>query len=99
MESFIDDVIQPDGWLPWLGTFGLKTCWYTEFNNYGPGSSKVARVKWNGIKTIDRQHALDFTPERFFKGGAWIKATGIPYTPFLIRAIAMYKYSGHVMDR
>jgi len=85
MESFIDDVIQPEGWLPWLGTFGLKTCWYTEFNNNGPGSSKAARVKWNGIKTIDRQHALDFTPGRFFKGGAWIKTTGIPYTPFLAR--------------
>jgi hypothetical protein len=28
---------------------------------------------------------LDFTPGRFFKGGAWIKTTGIPYTPFLAR--------------
>ncbi|KAJ6384573.1 hypothetical protein OIU78_027807 [Salix suchowensis] len=85
MESFIDDLIQPDGWLPWLGTFGLKTCWYTEFNNYGPGSSKKLRVKWNGIKTINRQHAMDFTPARFLKGDSWIKATGIPYAPFLVR--------------
>ncbi|KAL3573432.1 hypothetical protein D5086_024045 [Populus alba] len=85
MESFIDDLIQPEGWLPWLGTFGLKTCWYTEFNNYGPGSSKNLRVKWNGIKTINRQHAMDFTPGRFLKGDSWIKATGIPYTPFLVR--------------
>lgn len=86
MESFIDDLIQPDGWLPWMGSFGLKTCWYTEFNNYGPGANKKARVTWNGIKNITRQHALDFTPGRFLRGDTWIKATGVPYTPYLTRA-------------
>ncbi|KAJ8771996.1 hypothetical protein K2173_027173 [Erythroxylum novogranatense] len=85
MESFIDDLIHPDGWLPWFGNFGLKTCWYTEFNNYGPGADKNARVTWNGIKTITRQHAIDFTPGRFLRGETWIKPTGVPYTPYLTR--------------
>ncbi|KAJ9185954.1 hypothetical protein P3X46_005522 [Hevea brasiliensis] len=85
MESFIDDLIEPVGWLPWFGNFGLKTCWYTEFNNYGPGSDKKARVTWNGIKTITRQHAIDFTPGRFLRGDTWIKAIGVPYAPYLTR--------------
>ncbi|XP_022969472.1 putative pectinesterase/pectinesterase inhibitor 28 [Cucurbita maxima] len=79
MESYIDDIIEPEGWLPWEGDWGLRTCFYTEFNNYGPGSGKSKRVKWRGIKSITAQHAVDFTPGRFILGDRWIKATGIPY--------------------
>jgi len=83
MESFIDDIIEPEGWSPWFGTFGLKTCWYGEYNNYGPGSSTIKRVKWNGIKPVSRQHAIDFTPGRFLGGDSWIEPTGIPYAAYL----------------
>lgn len=85
MESFIDDLIQPEGWLPWKGDFGLKTCWYTEFDNYGPGSNLTARVKWSGIKTISRQRAMYFTPGRFLRADRWIKPTGVPYAPYFTR--------------
>ncbi|EEF49911.1 probable pectinesterase/pectinesterase inhibitor 21 [Ricinus communis] len=85
METFIDDLIQPEGWSPWFGSFGLKTCWYGEYNNYGPGSDMKNRVKWNGIKPVSRQHAIDFTPGRFLRGDSWIKPTGVPYAPYLTR--------------
>ncbi|KAJ8752474.1 hypothetical protein K2173_004762 [Erythroxylum novogranatense] len=86
MESFIDDVIQPDGWTPWSPPdTGMKTCWYTEFNNYGPGADKKARVTWNGIKNITREHAIHFTPGRFLRGDNWIKPTGVPYIPYWTR--------------
>jgi len=81
MKTHLDDLIQPEGWSPWLGNFGINTCFYTEFQNVGPGSNTTQRVKWRGIKTITGQHALDFTPGRFLGGDTWIKTTGVPYHP------------------
>lgn len=85
MEVQIDDLIQPEGYLPWdtLGT-GEKTCFYAEYNNKGPGADVSKRVKWNGIKKITPQHALDFTPMRYFKNDLWIRETRIPYNPTMI---------------
>ncbi|XP_062005571.1 probable pectinesterase/pectinesterase inhibitor 21 [Rosa rugosa] len=83
MESYIDDFIRPQGWLPWEADFGLKTCFYAEYNNRGPGASKAKRVTWHGIKNITPQHALDFTPGRFFKGDRWVRLSGVPYFPGL----------------
>jgi len=84
MESFIDDLIQPTGWSPWMGTFGTDTCFYAEFENHGPGSSTAKRVKWRGIKNITREDALGFAPGRFIIGDGWIKDTKVPYTAGLI---------------
>lgn len=81
MESFIDDLIQPDGWMPWEGDWGLKTCFYTEFNNWGPGSNKTDRVKWLGVKTITQDIARNFTPELFIGGNEWIVSAIVAYTP------------------
>ena len=79
MESFIDDLIQPEGWLPWNLDFGLETLFYTEFNNRGPGSGKEHRVKWTGIKELPAKRIKRFTPNRFLEGSKWIERTKIPY--------------------
>ncbi|KAM7272246.1 hypothetical protein ACFE04_026909 [Oxalis oulophora] len=79
MESYIDDFIQPDGWMPWQGDFGLQTLFYTEYNNWGPGSSKAKRVQWPGIKSITTTQAKRFTAESFIDGDGWIKPTDVPY--------------------
>ncbi|KAF4350519.1 hypothetical protein F8388_014980 [Cannabis sativa] len=65
MESIIDDLIQPAGWLEWdNGDFGLNTVYFAEYANKGPGAVTDQRVKWNGFKVItDRMKALQFTPE------------------------------------
>nr|XP_043608646.1 pectinesterase [Erigeron canadensis] len=81
MQSFIDRHIVPDGWSPWLGTFGLDTCYYGEFNNRGPGANTAQRVKWKGIKKISLQEATSYTPGKFLLGDLWVKATGVPYNP------------------
>ncbi|CAB4285389.1 unnamed protein product [Prunus armeniaca] len=83
MESYIDDVIQPEGWLPWAGQWGLRTCFYTEFRNTGPAANKARRVTWQGIKQITRRQAAQFTPGKFFRGDEWIKLSGVPYVPGL----------------
>ncbi|KAI4335145.1 hypothetical protein L6164_013818 [Bauhinia variegata] len=71
MESEIEDVIHPDGWLPWEGDFALKTLFYGEFNNTGPGASTSARVKWPGYKVLTKDQAKPFTVGNFMKG-TWI---------------------------
>ncbi|RWR95265.1 putative pectinesterase/pectinesterase inhibitor 28 [Cinnamomum micranthum f. kanehirae] len=84
LQSQIDEIIHPDGWLPWTGDFGLRTCFYTEFDNRGPGAAKDKRVQWRGVKTITEEHAQKFTAARFIQGDRWIKGSGVPYTPGLL---------------
>ncbi|XP_043708708.1 probable pectinesterase/pectinesterase inhibitor 21 [Telopea speciosissima] len=80
MNTQIENVIQPEGWLPWMGDFALNTLYYAEFNNKGPGAALTKRVKWTGIKTpLTTQQALEYTPSRFLQGDQWIKPTGVPY--------------------
>lgn len=73
MESFIGDLIQPEGWLEWEGDFALKTLYYAEFNNQGPGASTSARVKWPGHKVINNSEAVRFTTGPFLQGESWLK--------------------------
>ena len=80
MNSQIDDVIAPEGWLPWAGSFAINTCFYSEISNRGPGSALAHRVKWRGIKKVDPRRAADFAPAKFLGGDFWIKASGVPYT-------------------
>ncbi|XP_075654724.1 putative pectinesterase/pectinesterase inhibitor 21 [Castanea sativa] len=84
MQSTIGAFIQPEGWLPWMGSFGLNTCFYAEIGNKGPGADQAKRVAWRGVKKITLDHAAKFTPGQFIGGDAWIKPTGVPYTPTLL---------------
>ncbi|XP_075517508.1 LOW QUALITY PROTEIN: putative pectinesterase/pectinesterase inhibitor 45 [Primulina tabacum] len=78
MESEIGDLIQPEGWLEWEGDFALKTLYYAEFNNKGPGSNTSGRVKWPGCKTIKREDALKYTVGPFLQGESWLKNPIVP---------------------
>ncbi|GAB4835784.1 hypothetical protein Ancab_000700 [Ancistrocladus abbreviatus] len=80
MESYIEDLIQPEGWLPWDGPFALDTCYYGEYMNTGPGSNMTGRAKWRGVKRISPSRAEKFMPSTFFGIDAWIIASGVPYT-------------------
>ncbi|KAK4422423.1 putative pectinesterase/pectinesterase inhibitor 22 [Sesamum alatum] len=43
MESYLDDIIQPTGWLSWGNTTTDKLTYY-EFRNHGPGAATSKRV-------------------------------------------------------
>lgn len=84
MDTYIGDLITPDGYMPWQtieGLSGMDTCFYAEINNRGPGSDKSKRVKWQGVKTLTSEGATNFVPTVFFHGDDWIKVTRIPYYP------------------
>ncbi|KAH7573536.1 hypothetical protein JRO89_XS03G0168000 [Xanthoceras sorbifolium] len=94
-SSLIDDIIQPEGWLPWMGDFALNTCWYGEYGNRGPGAVQTGRVTWKGIKKVDANQANSFTVAQFIKDN-WIKPAGVPYFPGMINHIGtQFHCQGH----
>ncbi|CAE5959744.1 unnamed protein product [Arabidopsis arenosa] len=80
LQSFIGDLVDPAGWTPWEGEFGLSTLYYGEFQNMGPGAVTSKRVKWTGFRVLtDPKEAGKFTVTKLLDGESWLKATGIPY--------------------
>ncbi|CAN8260347.1 unnamed protein product [Cochlearia groenlandica] len=86
MNSYIPDFVQPQGWSPWLGDFGLNTLFYSEVENTGPGAALASRVTWPGIKTLNSEESLKFTPDQYFYGNTWVPGKGVPYTTGLLAA-------------
>ncbi|KAL9365829.1 hypothetical protein Peur_043702 [Populus x canadensis] len=83
MRSMMGSLIDPAGWLPWIGDTAPPTIFYAEFENFGPGASTKNRVKWKGLKTITNKLARKFTVKAFIQGEEWLKGTGISYKPGL----------------
>lgn len=81
MLSYLDSHVDPRGWLEWNGAdFALKTLFYGEYQNQGPGAGTAGRVNWPGYHVItDQSVAMQFTVGQFIQGGNWLKATGVNY--------------------
>ncbi|CAL9130794.1 unnamed protein product [Musa acuminata var. zebrina] len=81
MQSLLDSLINPAGWLEWDGDFALSTLYYGEYMNRGPGSSTANRVKWPGYRVINSSaEASMFTVESFIEGDQWLGSTSVPFT-------------------
>ena len=81
MRSYIDDSVDPAGWLEWNGTFALSTLYYGEYLNRGPGSNTSARVTWPGYRVINSStEASQFTVGAFIQGNEWLNSTDIPFS-------------------
>jgi pectin methylesterase-like acyl-CoA thioesterase len=74
LYSNLGSLINPAGWLPWVGTSAPSTIFYSEYRNYGPGSSTKNRVKWKGVKTMNANLASSFSVGSFINGNEWIPA-------------------------
>ncbi|XP_059435303.1 probable pectinesterase/pectinesterase inhibitor 46 [Corylus avellana] len=77
--SNLGSLIDPTGWLPWVGTSAPSTIFYAEYGNYGAGAFTKYRVKWTGLKSIDSTIAGRFTVGSFINGNNWIPASGVPF--------------------
>ncbi|KAE8667943.1 condensin-2 complex subunit H2-like [Hibiscus syriacus] len=62
IQTQIDDIIAPEGYIPMLPGKGETTSYFVEFGNRGPGAKTDGRVKWSGIKKVDLNTAKTFTP-------------------------------------
>lgn len=81
MQSYIDDHVDPKGWMKWSGDFALDTLYYGEYDNNGPGAGTGGRVNWTGYHVItDPNVAKDFTVAELIQGGTWLQPTGVAFT-------------------
>ncbi|KAI9161029.1 hypothetical protein LWI28_013782 [Acer negundo] len=81
MQSYLDTLVDPSGWLEWDGNFALNTLYYGEYKNIGPASSTGGRVKWQGYRVItSATEASKFTVANFIAGRSWLPATEVPFT-------------------
>uniref|UniRef100_A0A2P2JQR9 Pectinesterase n=2 Tax=Rhizophora mucronata TaxID=61149 RepID=A0A2P2JQR9_RHIMU len=80
MKSTLDGIIDPAGWLPWQGTFALRTLYYAEYMNTGAGAATGRRVNWPGYHVLNSPaEAGKFTVGNFLAGDSWIPGTGVPF--------------------
>jgi len=80
LQTYLDELIEPAGWLEWKDDFALETLYYGEFKNLGPRASTRDRVKWRGFHAItSATEASKFTVENFIGGRSWLPDTGIPF--------------------
>lgn len=85
MQSFIDETIHRSGWSPWSGGFALKTLYYGEYMNSGPGAATSARAKWPGCHpSMTATEAQAFTVGDFISGNLWLPSTGVVFNSGLI---------------
>ncbi|KAI4317118.1 hypothetical protein L6164_025022 [Bauhinia variegata] len=73
IHSLLEALITPQGWMPWTGDFALKTLFYGEFENSGPGSDTTQRVPW-GSK-IPAEHVFTYSVQNFIQGDEWIPSS------------------------
>ncbi|KAL7214455.1 hypothetical protein ACSBR1_026796 [Camellia fascicularis] len=71
LQTYLDTLVNPAGWLEWDGNFALNTLYYGEYKNSGPGSSTSGRVKWG---------ASQFSVANFIAGQSWLPSTNVPFT-------------------
>ncbi|WZZ29218.1 hypothetical protein YC2023_012619 [Brassica napus] len=73
MQSDISNVIRPERWSEWTGTFALNTLTYREYANKGAGAETARRVRWRGFKVITAaSEAQRYTAGQFIGGGGWL---------------------------
>ncbi|KAJ1292404.1 hypothetical protein BS78_02G388700 [Paspalum vaginatum] len=80
VQTKMESLIHPRGWLEWNGTFALDTLYYAEYMNRGPGANTSARVAWPGYHVLtNATDAANFTVLNFVQGDLWLNSTPFPY--------------------
>ncbi|CAN6226556.1 unnamed protein product [Urochloa humidicola] len=81
MQTKMEGLIHPRGWLEWNGSFALDTLYYAEYLNRGPGANTSARVTWPGYHVLtNATDAANFTVLNFIQGDLWLNSSTFPYT-------------------
>lgn len=79
LRSYIDNLIQPAGWLAWDSSDPFEnTLYYGEYANDGPGAGTSQRVSWSGVHShMTYQEASVFSVESFISGTTWLPQLGV----------------------
>ncbi|KAL3502233.1 hypothetical protein ACH5RR_036682 [Cinchona calisaya] len=82
MQNMMGSFIDPNGWLPWVGTTAPDTIYYVEYQNFGPGALNKNRVNWKGLKlNLKAKQVGKFSVKSFISGNKWLPAAGVSYNP------------------
>ncbi|KAK7258747.1 hypothetical protein RIF29_24332 [Crotalaria pallida] len=84
LQSFIDNLIDPEGWIDSTTYIPIKGFYFAEYNNWGPGSNTKNRKSWPFYHVINANDAAHFTVSNFIHGNAWLPVTEIPFSEGLI---------------
>ena len=85
VQTKMEALVHPRGWLEWNGTFALDTLYYAEYKNTGPGADTSRRVAWRGFHVLGNgTDAGNFTVTSMVLGENWLPQTGVPFTSGLI---------------
>ncbi|CAK8541372.1 unnamed protein product [Lathyrus sativus] len=81
MQSLIGKHIDPAGWAEWNDESKsfLKTLYYGEYSNSGPGAGTSKRVNWPGYHILNTAEARKFTVAQLIQGNVWLKNTGVAF--------------------
>ncbi|CAI9771851.1 unnamed protein product [Fraxinus pennsylvanica] len=80
LQSMMGSFIDPEGWLPWVGTSAPDTIFYAEFQNFGPGAVTKNRVDWKGLNlNITTKQGKKFTVKSFINGQKWLPDAGVGF--------------------
>ncbi|GMY22109.1 putative pectinesterase/pectinesterase inhibitor 13 [Fagus crenata] len=80
MESFLGDLISPEGWYDDDQNYGIETVTFVEYGNKGPGAQTNKRVKWPGYTVINNKNdVLRYTVGRFIQAQKWLPGTEVPF--------------------
>ena len=66
MNTYLGDVIKPEGWHNWGEPAKEKTTFYAEYNNEGPGFQPDRRVSW--AHQLSEKESERYTLENIFGG-------------------------------
>ncbi|CAN6475731.1 unnamed protein product [Victoria cruziana] len=69
LNCHLEALIHPEGWMPWKGDFALKTLYYGEYENFGPGANISGRVSWSS--QIQSKNVGMYSVESFIQGSEW----------------------------
>ena len=78
MKSFLDSHIDPAGWAEWDAQHKdyLKTLYYGEYMNRGPGACTSKRVEWPDYHVItSAAEATKVTVAQLIQGDVWLNNT------------------------
>ncbi|XP_062187970.1 pectinesterase-like [Phragmites australis] len=80
MQTKMESLIHPRGWLEWNDSVTLDTLYYAEYMNHGPGANTSARVAWPGYHVLtNASDASNFTVLNFVQGDLWLNSSSFPY--------------------
>ncbi|KAH6557387.1 hypothetical protein KP509_1Z117500 [Ceratopteris richardii] len=81
MESELQGLIDPAGWLPWNASNPFTdTLYYGEYLNRGGGSGVSQRVNWTGVHpAMTADEAAQFTVANFLADEDWLDYLQVTY--------------------